>query len=249
MISTAKIRDNFSRVAHEYEQYADIQGLLAERLWEEIKKEEISPDKILDIGCGTGSLLAGLSRHFSHAKVTGLDISQAMAGITKAKGIKVITADAQELPFDGKIFDLVISNTAYQWIINLNSAFKEVHRVLKDKGIFIFNCFGRRTFEELRDYFKIEEDGLPAKEAVYSELIKSGFSDIKIKVETESKYFDNLSDILRWLKNIGGNRFYSRPAFLTPHKLKTANDFYAHKYRHNGQVYATFEVIWVKTKK
>lgn len=249
MISATKIRDNFSRIAHSYEQYADIQYSLAESLLQELKQEKIYPDKILDIGCGTGKFLADLSRNFSRAQVIGLDISQEMVSITKTRCPHCLVASAQALPFKSESFDLLISNAVYQWVENLDAAFKEAYRVIKNNGIFVFNCFGKRTLKELRDCFKIEENGLPAKDIVYAQLLNAGFAHITIEENAQNKYFDNLRHLLWWLKKIGGNCFYAKTRLLSPGKLEALNYIYAKRYGHMAMVYATFEVIKVSAKK
>lgn len=249
MISTAKIRDNFSRVAHTYEQYADIQGLLADELLKKVILEARVYDKILDIGCGTGKLTQELSQQFLHSKVMGLDISEGMSKLTKARGIEAIAADAQALPFSNGTFDLVVSNAAYQWVSNLPLAFKEAQRVLKEKGIFIFSCFGKRTLRELRDCFGIEENVLPEKDSLYYGLAVSGFSEMSVEQNMLKKYFNNATELLYWLKKIGGNRIYQRQPHITTGTLKAVSDFYAATYRNNGKIYATFEVIKIRARK
>ncbi len=249
MISTLKIKDNFSRAAHTYEQYADIQYSLAESLLQELKRENICPDSILDIGCGTGKFLAGMKKYFPDAVAAGIDISREMVSIAKGRCPDCLTADAQALPFKGETFDLIVSNAAYQWVKDLNAAFGEAYRVLRNGGAFIFSCFGRKTLGELRECFNIEENGFPEKDTLYRALSRGGFHNISIEADARRKYFDNLSGILYWLKNIGGNRFYSKPYFLTPGKLETLSDMYADKYGYDAKVYAGFEVFRVKARK
>jgi malonyl-CoA O-methyltransferase len=249
VISAPKIKDNFSRAAHTYEKCADIQYSLAKSLLRKLRQEKIWPEKILDIGCGTGKFLADLRGLFPYAQVMGLDISPEMVRIAKGRCPACLTADAQALPFKNETFDLIISNAVYQWVKNLNCAFEEAYRALKNKGVFIFSCFGRNTLKELRECFNIEENGFLARDTLYTALRQSGFSDISIKEDMQRKYFDNLSGILYWLKDVGGNRFYSRPYFLTPGKLEMLSDIYADKYRCNAKVYAGFEVFKVRVNK
>lgn len=249
MITTVKIRDNFSRIAQTYELYADIQNLLADELLGQIRKEKLSVEDIIDIGCGTGRLLLGLSKIFPKAKIKGLDVSLEMARISRDRGIETVIADAEKLPFKKETFDLIISNATYQWIVNLDNAFREANRILKKNSSFIFTCFGPDTFCELRNCFGIGENFLPAKDFIYKGLKGAGFKNIEIKTDLRYKDFDSLRGILFWLKKIGGNHIHSIRPFLTPRKFMAAGDFYSRNYRNNGKVYATFEVIWVKAKK
>src|SRR3990167_6517929 len=249
MISTQKIRDNFSRSAAHYEKYADIQAKLAQELLEEIIGAGYTANEVLDIGCGTGWLLGELKRFLPQSRLWGLDISLEMARKTMAKIEDVLAADAAFLPFKDNALDLVLSNAVYQWVPDLEAAFKEAHRILKPGGCFMFNCFGAKTLRELRQCFGIEETFLPRADFIREALERAGFSCPEFKARDCSRHFDNLADILSWLKYIGVNRINQHQGFLTPSRLAKADHFYRSNFRGNGQVYATFEVISVKAVK
>jgi ubiquinone/menaquinone biosynthesis C-methylase UbiE len=89
-------------------------------------------DSVLDVGCGKGFLLFELAQVVPGLKVTGIDISE--YAIENAKEevkpfLKV--ADAKELPFPDKSFDLVISIITIHnlYIFDLWKALKEIERV------------------------------------------------------------------------------------------------------------------------
>ena len=246
MISTQKIRDNFSRSAAHYEKYAGFQAKLAQELLEEVIGAGYVANEVLDVGCGTGWLLGELKRFLPQSRLWGLDISLEMAKQTRAKIEDVLAADAAFLPFKDQALDLVLSNAVYQWVPDLDAAFKEARRVLKLGGWFIFNCFGAKTLQELRQCFGIEETFLPKADFIREALERSGFSLPEFKVRDCSRHFDNLADILSWLKYIGVNRLNQHQGLLTPAQLAKADHFYRSNFRNNGQVYATFEVITVK---
>lgn len=44
-----------------------------------------TPSEILEVGCGTGSNLIALSRRFPRARITGIDLSEAMLGVARRK--------------------------------------------------------------------------------------------------------------------------------------------------------------------
>ncbi len=249
MIPAKEIRDNFSQVASCYERYADIQGKLAQELLKELVGQKRIYESILDIGCGSGWLLQQLKRYFQNSKIFGLDISFEMVKETKRKTLNAIVADALSLPFRDGSFNLVVSNAVYQWVPDLDTAFKEAARILHKEGYFVFNCFGAETLEELRNCFNIEENYLPEEKLIRECLEKAHFTNVDITKSVRKKYFDNLVDILSWLKYIGANRINAYQVLLTPKRLAEANYAYSCNYRSNGKVYASFEVIQVKAKK
>jgi 2-polyprenyl-3-methyl-5-hydroxy-6-metoxy-1,4-benzoquinol methylase len=90
----------------------------------------IGQGKILDVGCGVGSLLAGLET--SRRDLYGVDIITPQAG-GKTSHIKFITAPATHLPFEAGIFDYVTCTEVLEHIES-DDAIKECFRVLKPGG-------------------------------------------------------------------------------------------------------------------
>ncbi len=100
--------------------------------------------KILDLGCGTGRHAIFLAK--KGAVVIGIDFSSEMLREAKknAKRSRVkinfkkrdIT---KKLPFKNNSFDIVLCSLVFNHIKNLAPIFKEVSRILKPSGVFIFS--------------------------------------------------------------------------------------------------------------
>lgn len=92
-------------------------------------KQNVHPGaRILDMGCGTGTLSRLLSKDFV---VVGLDISKEMLLYSTTQSIQ---ADGEMIPFNARVFDAVIcSNTLHHYPI-LNPVLSEIRRVLKADG-------------------------------------------------------------------------------------------------------------------
>lgn len=92
--------------------------------------------RILDLGCGTGTLTAQLSNLAD--TIIGVDSSVNM--IEKAKeqytDIQFMVCDALALPFE-KQFDVVFSNAVFHWIGDHNALLKQVYKVLKPNGLLV----------------------------------------------------------------------------------------------------------------
>jgi SAM-dependent methyltransferase len=91
--------------------------------------EEFSPaQRILDLGCGSGSLpaqLAGLN-------VIGVDLdSKALAG---NPNLPSACADSHRLPFASRTFDLVICNHSLEHFHDAPGTIREIRRVLRPEG-------------------------------------------------------------------------------------------------------------------
>lgn len=101
-----------------------------------ISRIEISPLRILDIGCGPGSSTSELKNKFSAADITGMDFSSGMIRRAEAEcpGVKFIVGDASEdISRLGK-FDLVFSNAALQWMPRHGVLLKRYFDMLEPGG-------------------------------------------------------------------------------------------------------------------
>jgi len=104
-------------------------------------------NSILDLGCGTGR-----TTHYLHKKglkVKGIDISKAMIeGANKINPeIEFEVGDARKLDISSETFDNVLfSFNGLDYLHPEKSrlqALNEVHRILKNEGLFIFSSHNR----------------------------------------------------------------------------------------------------------
>lgn len=122
--------------------------------------------KILEIGCGGAQ--CGIAFAKKGASVIGIDLSEeqlkyaeALAKKNKAK-IKLIHGDIQTLKqIKSGSQDIVFSSWALFYIGDLKKCFREVYRVLKKRGLFVFSgihpfwdCIEKRTMKVKKNYFK-----------------------------------------------------------------------------------------------
>ncbi len=108
--------------------------------------------KILEIGCGIGSVVFELSKQ--GCDVTGIDISrEAIAyGREKYGDIKLDVFAAQALPYDDDSFDIVLSFDLFEHIAEIDKHVSEVARVLKPSGCYLLqtpNKYSNAIFETL----------------------------------------------------------------------------------------------------
>jgi ubiquinone/menaquinone biosynthesis C-methylase UbiE len=96
---------------------------------------------ILDAGAGPG-LYARLLTD-KGAKVKGIDISPKLLEIARkeAPEVRFTQNSVEKLPFKDKEFDIVLCTLVLGHLDNWNKAFKEIFRVLKSGGLFIFSVY------------------------------------------------------------------------------------------------------------
>lgn len=104
------------------------------------------PERVLEIGTGTGEGALMLAREFPHARVRGIDISEEMiraaegkVGLDPEGRVAFRVADAADLPYGTDSFDLVA-------LLNMPPFFEEVARVLRSGGsVIVASSWGPGT--------------------------------------------------------------------------------------------------------
>jgi ubiquinone/menaquinone biosynthesis C-methylase UbiE len=101
-------------------------------------------ERALELGCGTGFFLLNLMQAGVAARGSVTDLSPGMvqAALRNAEhlGLDVDgrVADAERIPYDDETFDLVVGHAVLHHIPDVELALREVLRVLKPGGRFVF---------------------------------------------------------------------------------------------------------------
>lgn len=174
----SRLQQRFDRLATDFDNndflHAEVRGRLLDRL----PLFRLDPERILDLGCGTGGSRAVLSRHFPEVATYYLDLSEKMAASAGRGGI---CADATRLPFPDNSFDLIISNFMLHYVADLPAAIREANRVLRYGGLFLFSIAGSETLHEIRDAWSFDKhphvDGLPDLKTVGDVVTSAKLTD------------------------------------------------------------------------
>ncbi len=216
-----RVARSFHRGAAEYDQHTPVQQRVVQRLLERLAGLlPVEPGRVLDIGCGTGQLLAQVARRYPQASLTGLDLAPNMlrqAGQRLGKTVILQQGDAEHLPFGEHCFDLVVSSSTFQWLEQCSRCFSEVHRVLESGGLFGFALFGAGTLAELRvawqealercdRHLPLNQDGshrFPTVDTIRDALVEQGFYEVSVTSELEQVWYPDLPQLLQAIKRIG----------------------------------------------
>lgn len=110
----------------------------------ELKKH--NPNGVLaDVGCGPGYLVVDIAKSFVRLTIIGVDISGEMvqkaidtvSGLGLGEKVSFRCGDIQELPFEDKSMDFVVSTLSLHHWSEPKRAIEEVNRVLKPRGQFL----------------------------------------------------------------------------------------------------------------
>jgi len=143
---------SFSRAAAAYDSVAQLQRDVGERLLGYLDAWPGEPERVLDLGCGTGHFGAALKARYPDAQHLGLDLAAGMVDFARSRGAvdcDWLVADAESLPLASESVDLVFSSLAVQWCFRPEHLFAELARVLRPGGWCVFTSLGPDTLYEL----------------------------------------------------------------------------------------------------
>lgn len=180
-------------------------------------KKELESKSILDVGCGEGYFLAGVSKNLKTKKLTGIDISIPESSL-KRKDINFIKSDIIDFNLNEK-FDVIIADQVVEHIApaDLSSFLNSINNSLLENGILILllpnGLFGPSDVTRIIDFSysgKVKAEGTHLNESTYNELIPKltefGFTNFKTVLHLPKlKYiFTNFrmnSNIMRFIEN------------------------------------------------
>ena len=214
-IDKALVQQSFDLASTSYHQFTGLQRLIGDRLIEQRKESVSEALTVLDVGSGTGYLTRKLSQTKGVEHLYALDISTAMLSQTKlnTKGLNLtarICADAEQLPLQSASVDAVYSNLAYQWCSELQQAFDESNRVLRQQGVFAFSTFGEKTLFELKNAWRSVDQAVHVNTFIDQQTIeryveKAGFSEIVVCSEDIVMHYQTPLQLMLELKGMGAH--------------------------------------------
>jgi ubiquinone/menaquinone biosynthesis C-methylase UbiE len=114
-------------------------------------------DKVLDVGCGTGSLTTILAKVTGASKIVGIDPSRGFIDYARTQfadpRVTFEVGDAQQLPYPNASFDRCMALLAVDYIPDARKATLEMRRVTKKAGILATAMWDRSRANELENCF------------------------------------------------------------------------------------------------
>jgi ubiquinone/menaquinone biosynthesis C-methylase UbiE len=155
------------------------------------KEENLS---VLELGCGTGLFwLANRNSIIKSWSITLSDYSEGMLKTTKSnllhlkQNFKYEIVNADSINYSDNLFDIILANNMLYHLQNIDIAIKNIHRILKETGVFIASTFGKKDLMELNEYLyhflESKNNRFRFREYVFS--LDNGREQLK-------KYFNNV---------------------------------------------------------
>lgn len=113
-----------------------------------VNSVNIENKKILEVGCGKGGGASYIARYLKPKLIIGIDNSKSEIKFNKEyhrkRNLKFEYGDAIKIPFEDEGFDAAINIESSHCYVDFNKFLKEVKRILKPKGYFLFADFRKR---------------------------------------------------------------------------------------------------------
>ncbi len=218
--------------------------------------------KILELGCGDGSLW---NKNFNHIpsnwEITLTDFSDGMLKDAKKNlgekrsrfNFKIV--NAENIPFEEESFDAVIANHMLYHVPNINKALKEINRVLKSEGILFASTVGKNHMKEIReiistfDIYSLTSESWEITDSFQLEnglkIVSEYFNMVELK-----RYKDNLKVtdpvyILDYIFSMPGNNKVN----LSSKDLKKIYDYLEDNIKEKENIYITKDTGYFKGNK
>jgi SAM-dependent methyltransferase len=98
--------------------------------------------RLLDVGCGPGTITLGLARAVAPGEVVGLDLAQSVVDQARAlaraewvENVRFETGSALRLSFESNSFDAVFAHTLLEHVADPAAVLREARRVLRPGGL------------------------------------------------------------------------------------------------------------------
>lgn len=187
----------FSRYAAEYGSHNVIQRHVAEKL---IASTEGKPSRILDLGCGNGTLYSLIDWECEH--FVGVDFSEQMLEHhPKSENIELVLGNFNDPALFEKLrgehFDRIYSASALQWAGDLDSVLKSLALLKTPMSLAIFTAGTFKTLHECAGVTPL----LRSSDEVIA--IAEKYLDARFDVLHTTLEFDSVREMFRYIKRSG----------------------------------------------
>ena len=173
-------------------------------------------ERVLDLGCGDGALTARIADLLPQGEVVGIDASQGMIWAARANerpNLHFALMDIDELEF-AEGFDVVFSNATLHWVKDHRRLYRNVDRVLRQRGRIRFNFAGdgncSHFLDAVREAMALGEFApsfatfewpwyMPSVEE-YARLLEScGIREARLWAENADRFFPSVDAMVAWV--------------------------------------------------
>ena len=189
--------------------------------------------RVLDFGCGPGTISVGLAKVIDPGELHGVDMEESQIALARSvcaaygqENAKFHVGDITDLPFEDGFFDVAHCHNVLMHVPETQAVLTEVKRVLKSGGILACremiceSSFTHPDFGVIRNAWNMFEDLLEADDGhpqmgkdLKTHIHKAGFGSIQVSASF---------DIYSWPKNVAFIYGLAQQWFLSPEITEAA---------------------------
>jgi SAM-dependent methyltransferase len=109
---------------------------------------EVSPDRVLEVGCGMGQFAERVTRELK-TELVAVDLAPRMVDLARERGVDARVGDVQTLPFADGEFGCAIANWMLYHVPDLDAGVGELARVLRADGRLVAATLGEENLADL----------------------------------------------------------------------------------------------------
>ncbi|HEX5669937.1 MAG TPA: methyltransferase domain-containing protein [Sulfuricurvum sp.] len=192
-----RVHEEFSRYAAQYGMHNIIQAKVAQKL---VADTQDKPKRILDLGCGNGTLFSHIDWEMD--AFTGVDFSESMLSHhPHAPNVTLMLGDFNDSTLFEKLspmsFERVYSASALQWADDLDTVFKSIHALNSSVSLAIFTSGTFKTLYETAGLSPILKSSDEVIESA-SRHFTAEFEIVRYVLE-----FESVREMFRYIKRSG----------------------------------------------
>lgn len=255
-LDKARVRRFAARAAPRYESVAWLAPRVADALVEHLQPVRIRPERILDVGAGTGICSRRLARLYPRARLTAVDCTPDMLRKARGRGrrwfsrVAFACGDAEALPIADASIDLVVSSLMLPSAESPEAVLAEFRRVLRPGGLLMFASLGPDTLSELRASWAEVDSHVHVHAFIDMHdlgdaLMRAGLRDVVMDTERITAEYRDVATLLAELKQSGSSNAArgARVGLTTPSQLSAMVRAYE-THRRDAKLPASFEVVF-----
>lgn len=252
LIDKQKVANSFSRAAGTYDSVAELQRDIGNKLIDFLPKSV--PQRVLDLGCGTGYFSSKLNSTYPGASLLNLDLALGMLRFARehrsVEQAHWICGDAEALPLANDSIDVIFSSLAIQWCEDLPALFNEILRVLSPGGYFVFATLGPDTLKELRQAWQQADSFTHVNRFLSLEQHLSALPESLVVEEIQEEErvlrYRQLKELTDELKRLGAHNMNAgqQTGLTGRERVKRFKAAYEQQRLVDGAIPATYQVFY-----
>lgn len=175
-------------------------------------------NRILEVGCGEGSLWKNRKISFRHREIFLSDKSEGMVESARknlGNDFNFLCFPLENIPFKDHYFDVVIANHTLFYLHDMKSGLKEIVRVLDDKGVFYTTTYSKNHLKEITDMAKEFDNRITLSDEPLYEVfgmengkrqLRKYFTDVEMHIYQDQLLVTSASDLYDYIMSCHGNQ-------------------------------------------